>query len=148
MLIWSDGIALSVFYAGKEALAVLGKQSVRGFVNGQEIGFCGEDIYSFTKGNPKEVVTDPEIIEKQCALIDRVHEMGGEVLLSCHPGIQMNTKQVVELALYYSYAKGIRNRPWLMAAACVAPAFSLLCYYTPIKKIYFPSIAIKSASNI
>ena len=50
MLIWSDGIALSVFYAGKEALAVLGKQSVRGFVNGQEIGFCGEDIAGVANG--------------------------------------------------------------------------------------------------
>lgn len=39
---------------------------------------------------------------------------------------------LVELALYYSYAKGIRNRPWLMAAACVAPAISLLCYYPPV----------------
>ena len=68
-------------------------------------GYCGEATYSFTEGNPKEVVTDPEIIEKQCALIDQVHEMGGEVLLSCHPGIQMNTKQVVELALFLEQRK-------------------------------------------
>ena len=63
-------------------------------------GFCGEDIYSFTKNNPKEIVTDPEIIEKQCALIRQVHDMGAEVLLSCHPGVAMNTQQVVELALF------------------------------------------------
>ena len=63
-------------------------------------GFCGEDIYSFTKNNPKEIVTDPEIIEKQCALIRQVHDMGAEVLLSCHPGVAMTTQQVVELALF------------------------------------------------
>ncbi len=63
-------------------------------------GFCGEDLYSFTKGNPKEIVTDPAIIAKQCALIDEVHALGGEVLLSCHPGIVMTSEQIVELALF------------------------------------------------
>lgn len=63
-------------------------------------GFCGEDKYSFTKGNPKEIVTDEAIISKQCELIERVHSMGAEVLLSCHPGIPMNCEQVVELALF------------------------------------------------
>ena len=63
-------------------------------------GFCGEDRYSFTKGNPKEIVTDEAIISKQCELIEKVHAMGAEVLLSCHPGIVMNCEQVVELALF------------------------------------------------
>ncbi len=63
-------------------------------------GFCGEDRYSFTKGNPKEIVTDQEIIAKQCALIEKVHAAGGEVLLSCHPGIPMTARQVVDLALF------------------------------------------------
>ena len=63
-------------------------------------GFCGEDKYSFTKGNPREVVTDERVIEKQCTLIERVHGMGAEVLLSCHPGIPMNCEQVVELAKF------------------------------------------------
>lgn len=63
-------------------------------------GFCGEDRYSFTKGNPKEIVTEEAIISKQCELIEKVHAMGAEVLLSCHPGIVMNCEQVVELALF------------------------------------------------
>ena len=63
-------------------------------------GFCGEDRYSFTKGNPKEVVTDEKIIAKQCELIEKVHACGAEVLLSCHPGIPMKAEQVVELALF------------------------------------------------
>ena len=62
--------------------------------------FCGDDRYSFTKGNPKEIVTDEAIIEKQRALIKKVHAMGGEVLLSCHPGIPMNCEQVVALAQF------------------------------------------------
>ena len=62
--------------------------------------FCGEERYSFTKGNPKEVVTDAAIISKQCELIETVHSMGAEVLLSCHPGIAMTSEQVVDLALF------------------------------------------------
>ena len=63
-------------------------------------GFVGEDKYPFTKGNPKEIVTDPTVIEKQCHFIERVHSMGAEVLLSCHPGIPMNAEQVVALARF------------------------------------------------
>ena len=62
--------------------------------------FCGEDKYSFTKNNPREVVTDESIIAKQCELIERVHSMGAEVLLSCHPNVVMNCEQVVDLALF------------------------------------------------
>ena len=62
--------------------------------------FCGEDKYSFTKGNPKEIVTDESIISKQCKFIEKIHSKGAEVLLSCHPGISMNCEQVVDLALF------------------------------------------------
>ncbi len=68
-------------------------------------GFFGEDKYSFTKNAPKEVVTDRKIIDRQCAFIDRVHAMGGEVLLSCHPGIFMNAETVAELALFLEERK-------------------------------------------
>ena len=60
--------------------------------------FFGEDKYSFTKGNPKEIITDEEIIAKQCEFIEKVHTMEAEVLLSCHPGITMTAEQVVDLA--------------------------------------------------
>lgn len=62
--------------------------------------FCGNDIYSFTKGNPREIVTDTDIIEKQCEFIETIHSKDAEVLLSCHPGISMNCTQVVELAMF------------------------------------------------
>ncbi len=63
-------------------------------------GFYGEDRYSFTKGSPKEVVTDAAVISRQCDLIERVHALDGEVLLSCHPDIPMRAEDVVELALF------------------------------------------------
>lgn len=61
-------------------------------------GFCGENKYSFTKANPKEVVTDPAIIDKQCEFVEKVHSLGSEVLMSCHPGVFLNCEQVVDLA--------------------------------------------------
>lgn len=68
-------------------------------------GFFGEDKYSFTKGNPKEVVTDSKIISRQCEFIEEVHSKGAEVLLSCHPGVAMSCEQVVELALFLEKRK-------------------------------------------
>lgn len=56
--------------------------------------------YSFIKDNPKEVVVDPKIIDKQCDLIERVHSKGAEVLLSTHTGTAMTGEQLVELALF------------------------------------------------
>lgn len=56
--------------------------------------------YSFTKGNPKEIVCDEAIIEKQTRLIEDCHNVGCEVLLSCHPGVYMNTQQACELAKF------------------------------------------------
>ncbi len=67
--------------------------------------FFGEDKYSFTKGNPKEIVTDGSVIAKQCEFTERIHSMGAEVLLSCHPAIPMNCEQVVELALFLEKRK-------------------------------------------
>ncbi len=62
--------------------------------------FCGENKYSFTQNAPKEVVTDTAVIDKQCALIEQVHQKGAEVLLSCHPAVFMSCEQAVELALF------------------------------------------------
>lgn len=56
--------------------------------------------YSFTKRRPREVVVDSAVIDRQCEFIDRVHGMGREVLLSCHPGIFMPAEEIVELALF------------------------------------------------
>ncbi len=68
-------------------------------------GFFGEDKYTFTKGNPSEIVTDEAVISKQCAFIEEVHAKEAEVLLSCHPVIPMNCQQVVDLALFLEQRK-------------------------------------------
>jgi len=62
--------------------------------------YTGNADYSFTKGNPKEIVTDEGIIQQQMELIDRIHAMGIEVLLSTHTSIPMNCEQMVDLAKY------------------------------------------------
>ena len=62
--------------------------------------FVGEDLYSFTKNNPLEIVTDKAVIEKQKEFINRVHSMGKEVLLSTHPDIPMNGDQVIDLVQF------------------------------------------------
>lgn len=56
--------------------------------------------YSFIRDNPREIVVDPKIIDKQMELIDRVHHEGAEVLMSTHPWVPMNCEQVVDLALF------------------------------------------------
>ncbi len=51
--------------------------------------------HSFAAGNPREIVVDEAIIEKQKAFIRSIHDIGGEVLLSNHPGKFMNTEQLL-----------------------------------------------------
>ncbi len=63
----------------------------------QEFSHLG---YSFIKDNPKEVVVDEKIIEKQKAFIDKVHEVGGEVLLSSHVGVFMTAEQLCDFAAF------------------------------------------------
>lgn len=63
------------------------------------------DGCSFAHLKPKEVVFDPAVIDRQCALIEQLHAVGAEVLLSTHPGVVMNTEQVVELALFLEQRK-------------------------------------------
>lgn len=52
--------------------------------------------YSFVKRKPKEVVTDKKIIEKQCELIEKVHSVGGEILLSNHVGVFMTCDELLD----------------------------------------------------
>ena len=61
--------------------------------------------YSFIKGNPREIVVDQKIIDKQMDLFERIHHMGAEVLMSNHPNIPMNTEQIVDLALFLEKRK-------------------------------------------
>lgn len=68
----------------------------------QEFAHLG---YSFIKNNPKEIVVDPDVIDRQMELFDRVHHAGAEVLLSTHPGVNMNCEQVVELAHFLAKRK-------------------------------------------
>lgn len=82
--------------AGIEAVDLLGYS----FDVSSKTGYRGEREYSFTKGNPLEIVTDERIIKRQQQFIDRVHGMGKEVLISTHPDIPMTGDQVIDLVLF------------------------------------------------
>ncbi len=53
--------------------------------------------YSFASASPNEVTLDPETICQQKDFIDKIHGMGGEVLLSVHTGTYLNCSQTLEL---------------------------------------------------
>lgn len=53
---------------------------------------------AFKEVNPKEVTYDPIAVEKQMKLIEQVHAMGAEVLMSVHTGVAMSCEQVVSMA--------------------------------------------------
>ena len=79
------------------------------------LGFCGPDLLSFTRRGPAEVLTDSKAIDRQCALIDEVHSLGAEVLLSCHPRLVMSAEEVLELALHLE-----KRRPDVIKIVSVA----------------------------
>ena len=65
-------------------------------------GAAGIDMQGYTfcadSRATLEKYGDPEIIERQKEAIREVHSLGGEVLMSCHTGVFLNTKQIVSLA--------------------------------------------------
>ena len=67
--------------------------------------FFGDKSLMFYKDGIRELVTDEAIIQKQTDLIEEFHTMGCEVLLSIHPGVVLNSDQVVELAKFVSKRK-------------------------------------------
>lgn len=62
--------------------------------------FGDPEKHPFITVRPKEVLMDPELIEKQKEAVRRVHALGGEVLMSCHTGMFLNTEQIVALAKF------------------------------------------------
>ena len=53
----------------------------------------------FASANPYEVSMDPGIIVKQKKLIQEYKEMGAEVLMSAHVGVELSCEQAVSLGL-------------------------------------------------
>ena len=79
--------------AGIDAVDLLGYS----FDVPSKTGYRGTKEYSFTKGNPLEIVTDEGVIAKQKEFIHRVHALGKEVVLSTHPDIPLTGDQVIDL---------------------------------------------------
>lgn len=61
---------------------------------------CGAAAVDFTGDtfdpSPREFTTNPKAIEQQMRAIDRVHELGGEVVMSSHMAEPRTCEQVVE----------------------------------------------------
>lgn len=56
--------------------------------------------YSLTRGSkPLELTENRESLKRQRALIDQIHDLGAEVLLSAHTRVVMTTEQVIPFAL-------------------------------------------------
>jgi len=55
------------------------------------------DSMLFAAKKPNEVALDKETVDKQLALIDKMHKNGTEVLLSCHTGVYLNCEEAVSL---------------------------------------------------
>ena len=56
---------------------------------------CGE---LFVRARPKQVTMRKETIAKQCELINEVHSLGAQVVLSTHTGCMMTAEEAVSLA--------------------------------------------------
>jgi 3-dehydroquinate dehydratase len=54
---------------------------------------------SFASANPNEVSMRPEVVVKQKELIKEFQDMGAEVLMSAHVGVELSREQIVSLAL-------------------------------------------------
>ena len=82
--------------AGVAAIDLLGYT----YDTSSRAGYVGKANYSFTKNNPLEIVTDEKVIAKQKEVIERVHGMGKEVIISVHPDIPMCGDQVIDLVYF------------------------------------------------
>lgn len=56
------------------------------------------DEMAFVSELPKEVALTPETIRRQKTFIRNMHDLGVEVLMSCHPAVFLNCGQVISLA--------------------------------------------------
>jgi 3-dehydroquinate dehydratase len=48
---------------------------------------------------PREWTTNPAAVERQKRVIDQVHKLDGEVLLSCHSRVQLSIDQIISMGL-------------------------------------------------
>lgn len=91
------GLMMDCFEAGAAGIDMQGYTFNRA---ADESPVAHDSRYSFTEGDPFEIVTDDATIAKQVAVIDEVHAKGGEVLLSTHTRVPMHTEQLIDLVRF------------------------------------------------
>lgn len=57
---------------------------------------------SFLDAAPQETVVDPEIVKQQIEYVDKIHKLGGEVLISTHIQTVLNKKQLIAYAKFHA----------------------------------------------
>lgn len=77
------------------------EECAEGLLFGLECGATLCDVMGdlYAPGHPLQLTDEPAAVDRQRALIDRIHERGGEVILSSHVMKFLPAGQVVELAL-------------------------------------------------
>lgn len=86
-------------YRQRESTGLTDDELAEGLLAGLKAGATLVDVMGdLYDPSPLEVTYDPEAIEKQCALIDRIHENGGEVLMSSHTWQRLAPEQILAIA--------------------------------------------------
>lgn len=57
---------------------------------------------SFIDAAPQETIIDPEMVNKRIAYVDKIHQMGGEVLISTHIQTVLDKKQLIAYAKFHA----------------------------------------------
>lgn len=57
---------------------------------------------SFLDANPQETVVDVKIVKKQKEYVEKIHQMGGEVLISTHIQTVLNKQQLIAYAKFHA----------------------------------------------
>lgn len=69
---------------------------LKGVENGADLADVMGDLYD---PQPHELTENPEAVAKQKALIEKIHSMGGQVLMSCHTHTCLPDEEVIRYAL-------------------------------------------------
>lgn len=57
---------------------------------------------SFLDAAPQETVVNPDIVKKQMEYVEKIHKLGGEVLISTHIQTVLNKKQLIAYAKFHA----------------------------------------------
>lgn len=106
-------------YRGKMNEGVSDEELMDGLLMGLKCGATMVDIMGDTfDPSPEELTVNPKAIKRQMELIDKVHNLGGEVLMSSHIYEFRNADRVLEIALAQQ-SRGVDFVKIVTGASCI-----------------------------